>query len=212
MRTALLIPLLLLACSKPEIQAVAIGSAFVDYRTAAVALNGPRAVQSLSQRTIDAFETLRQTSLTGDGDTIRALPMIERLLVATIRVQIDAETLSSMDGRGLLVHTINEGMVSEQGLSVGRISNIQVDGDSASADFVSRGQTAPVLHFYREDDVWKWDMMPTLAHGGEALEEQARQAGMNLDEVIFMNLSSLAGRPINGSIYDTPLHGSEAAH
>ena len=195
----------LIGCDRADpVDVSGVEAAFEGYRTAALAADGETAVQHISQRTLDAFEVYRTQALTADGATVRVLPVMDRLMVATLRVQVGAERLSAMNGRDLFVYTVSEGMVGETSMRTAQMEAVRIDGDSAVADFVARGPRAPILEFHREDGAWKWDMMPVMDLGSEAFAEQARQAGMDVDELIFMSLSILAGEPIDESIYDSP--------
>ena len=90
---------------------------FESYKSAIMFDKGEQAAEYVDKHTIDYYSEMLNHTLYSDSAEIAALNLMDRLMVFSIRHRSPKETIVSLDGKGLLVYSINEGMVGKSSVA-----------------------------------------------------------------------------------------------
>ncbi len=138
---------------------------------------------------------------------------MDRLLIVTMRHELEAEVLASMDLEGLLRHAIEAGWIAKASIRQLDIGEISIDGDQAIGVALNAGaipappdpEVEPLSYaFVREDGVWKFRFGSLVASLNRVITEFAQQLGANEDDLIFTLVTALSGREVLPAIWSAP--------
>lgn len=168
---------------------------FELYKTAILNDRGTEAVEYLDSRTIQYYADILVKIRTSDSLSLNGLSLMDKLMVFSIRHRSPKEKILAMDGRGLLIYAIEEGMVGKNSVINNSIGEVEVDGNFAKGQFVSEGQVTPFyFHFYKEDKTWKIDLTSVMSIGGKAFKQMQMDSGLDENEYIFYLLEIITGQ------------------
>jgi len=191
---------------------------FVAYKKALMEGDGDVAAALVDTGTLDYFEAIKGLSLEGREDEIRGRPFIDRLLIVTIRHELDPSLLRGMELRDLLRHAIDAGWIARSSIAQLDIGDVSVEGDEATGVALAGAMAAssdpdaePLFYrFVREDGVWRFRFASLVASLNRIVTDFARQMGAAEDDLIFMLVQTLSGRQVLPEIWDAPV-GPEGA-
>ncbi|HYH80928.1 MAG TPA: hypothetical protein VEX86_14095 [Longimicrobium sp.] len=178
-------------------------TAVYDAYAAALRENRGEAAAALVTPAVVAFYAdLRTLALHGTPAQVRALPLMQRMLVLGLRHRVGAERLSAMTPRQLLAHTIQTDTRVGAGMTPGTPA---VVGDEATVPLLSGGRpTGARMAFIRGDGGWRADLLPLMALAGCGVRAALRQRGIGRerdDEVILRGLQHSTGRAPGDDIW-----------
>lgn len=169
-------------------------TAFDIYLKAAVARDGATAVSVLTESTFRAYDDMRKLALTGTEQDLESLTIGKRILVYTMRGELDPEVLRRASPRGLVQAAIDQGMAADTNMSSDRLRKFTINGDDALAEVVLPERASPAyLRFAKEGGAWKFELLSALDIADIALEQVAKQRGVTRDELIEQVLISKYG-------------------
>lgn len=193
------------ACSKPSADGAsataAIQETFTAYRSALQSSNGKVAANAVTRSTIDRYGEYRDLALSGAPTTVKALPMIDRMIVLTVRRRVDAETIRSMDGRALLAHGVKQGWISQTAVARVELGRIFVGGDTATAEALADGRRFAQFKFAREGERWKLDLTKVMAATEPGLKALAEKQGLSENQLLFRLVAGTGGPPVTEAIW-----------
>ena len=188
----------------PEADIAAVRSTFEDYRTEVGAGNGAVVPALVSPSTIAHYDEVVRLARTAGPSEISALGMMDRLMIARLRVQ-EPPDFAAMDGAGLLVYGVDEGMIDAAALEDNTLGEVRVEGDSAYAQMLVDGEPAGVdWEFVRDGSDWTFDLAAGFPLINEALTQVAAENEMTEDEFIFAAIEMVTGTPVDVSVYEAP--------
>lgn len=188
----------------PEADAKAVQSVFDKYRAEAGAQNGVAVPALISPDTIAHYDTVVNLARTAGPDEIAKAGMMDRLMIARMRVETPPD-FDSMNGTDLLVYGIDEGMIDADALEGNSIGEVRVDGDRAYAPMLVDGEPAGAdWEFVRTDSGWTFDLAAGFPLINEALTQVAADGDMTEDEFIFSVVEMVTGTPVDASVWETP--------
>ena len=197
----------------PDPETEAVRSVFQSYRQALLDGDGQAATALVDESTLSYFETVQRLALSGSEEEVKARAFVDRLLIVTMRHELEEEVLASMDLEGLLHHAIEAGWIAKASIRQLDIGEISIDGDEATGVALTAGvvpaQTDPEVEplsyaFVREDGVWKFRFGSLVASLNRVITEFAQQLGANEDDLIFTLVQALSGRPVLPEIWSAP--------
>lgn len=198
----IVLPLCLLQAQTEEEKAVQ--KCFDEYKEKMLADDGEGAVALVSNSTIAYYQQVLEWVLTASEKEVKALGLLDRLSVLTMRARIAPELLRELDGAKLLAYSYENGMVSKNAFDSGGLGDVSVDEDTARAPLVLNGEEAPFdFIFIKEDGEWKFDMMSLITHPmiKEGLENAIQSMGDDENEVIIEVIKMSTDMPVTKKVW-----------
>ena len=201
----LLIPLLILCIdaagqSSDESQ---VRATFARYKSAILHDNPDEALEYVDSRTIAYYShVLERVKNAGEAE-VKALPLLDKLMVLTVRHKMEREDLLSFDGKGLLAHAIRTGLVGKNSVANLSLGEVFVENHFARAQLAV--DNAPALfyfHFYREEEKWKIDLTSLFPTTSEAIRQMIKESGQGEDEFILSMIEKASGRAPEPTIWN----------
>lgn len=188
----------------PEVDIDAVRSTFESYRAEVAAENGAVVPALVSPSTVAHYDEVVRLARTAGPAEISALGMMDRLMIARLRVQ-EPPDFAAMDGAGLLVYGVDEGMIDAAALEGNTLGEVRVEGDRAYAQMLVDGEPTGVdWEFVRDGSDWTFDLAAGFPLINEALTQVADENGMTEDEFIFAAVEMVTGTPVDVSVYEAP--------
>ena len=172
----------------------AVRAAYESYRKAALSRKGTEAAEVMASSAIDYYEQVRKDALTAPYAQLKGKRLIDALAVLSMRAEFDARTLQRLNGREVLVASLNKGLVNDKSLLKMSLGDIAIEGDRAVAQLRLNGKPQPVdFEFVREDGRWKLDLLDLLNTVNPAVVAAAKQAKVSREQFIQLALESQYG-------------------
>lgn len=188
----------------PATDIKAVRSVFEDYRVQVGAENGSAVPALVSPSTIAHYDAVVRAARAAGPAEIAELRMMDRLMVARMRVE-EPPGFATMDGAGLLVYAVNEGMIDATALQGNALGEVLVEGDRAYAEMLVDDEPTGVdWEFVRGEPGWTFDLAAGFPLINETLSQVAAEGGMTEDEFIFEAIELVTGRPVDASVYEQP--------
>jgi hypothetical protein len=106
---------------------------FQNYKSAILAQKGDVAFDLVTRRTVDEYQRYLNWGLTGDRQTLESLPFINRFQVIMLKHRIPADILKQLDGRTLLVYTVDSDWIRKDGVIRTTLGKVDVADNRATA-------------------------------------------------------------------------------
>lgn len=188
---------------------------FEAYRSALTTGAGQEAAGLVDAATFSYFDGLKGLALEGDEATVRARPFVDRLLIVSMRQAVPPTELVDLDLGGLMNKALGEGWISPQTVSQLDIGEVVVEGDFATAKAVSLNpmvsfeEGEPMLYeFRREQGAWRFAFSSLVASLNRLVEEFTAELGTDQDDLIFLLVQNLTGRPVLPEVWQQPAGGT----
>ncbi|HVR30272.1 MAG TPA: hypothetical protein VMS86_12150, partial [Thermoanaerobaculia bacterium] len=184
--------------------AAAVRDLFTRYKTALLTADGATASRLVDRETFAYFEEIKDLALSGDEESVRGRPFVDRLLIVTMRHELPAAELGDMDLEGLLEHAIDAGWIGKASIAQLGIGEVTVDGQEASAVAVTGGQTPADAalseglryRFVRENGEWRFGFRSLVESINQVIAQLTAQMGTDQDALIFVLVEQLSGRKV----------------
>jgi hypothetical protein len=199
-----LLCLALPGCGSNEPEAVR--TCYEDYVQAELARDGSKAVMLVSQSTKDFFGAIRELAIEAGPEQIRARPFCDRMFITMIRHRMDLNYVKQLTGEQLYMVGIRDGWLTAKSPGEGvSLENIEVDGDTARADLVVRGETLPFkIEFVKEQGQWKMDPTPSFRELENIMSKALEGRNVDLDQIVMLGIAKTTGKPVSPTIWDKP--------
>ena len=188
---------------------------FHSYRAALTSGAGEDAAALVDRETFVYFEDLKRLALEGAEDVVRARPFVDRLLIVSMRQAVPRAELEQLDLGDLMNKALSEGWISPQTVAQLEIGEVEVKGDHATATAVSLNpmvsfdEGEPMLYeFQREQGGWRFGFSSLVASLNRLVEEFTAELGTEQDDLIFLLVQNLTGRPVLPDVWQQPVDGS----
>ena len=183
----------------------AVRQTFAAYKRAVMANDGATAAALLSAGTVEWYGSTQDLALHGDKQDVEHLPPLEKLQVLAFRLRIPAEELRALSARQLVAYSVAHGWVGKSGTGRSELGAVTVADGSAVAELLLAGKnTGQKYRFVQEGGQWRFDQLPTLQSGGEAIATAARQRGMSEDQLVQMLVETAVGKKLGGDAWEPP--------
>jgi len=198
---------LLTGCSNED--ATGARQAWEDYLAAASAKDGQKAVVLVTQGSHDYYERMRVSALEADESQLRPMPMMDRLMVLTLRHQLEPSYLRGVTGAQIYSLGVSNGWLAMEEVNGMQFHSVTVNGDKALVAFDLNGKRVPYgFPMQKENGAWKLDAVELLAKVGPIVSaEFSRMAAMMnipVDEFLVMSLEEAYGKPVSPDIWKKP--------
>jgi hypothetical protein len=176
--------------------------AFENYKSSILNNNGNEAVKYVDSRTIEYYSHILDLVKNADSAKVESLPFLDRLLVLSIRHRTSKENILSLDGKGLLILAIENGMVGKSSVENNSIGKVTIDDSFARGQFVFNGQEEQIyFDFYKEDGQWKLDLTSLFPLSAQVLEQLIYEDGQDENEFLFTFLEMVTGKKPGAEIW-----------
>ena len=199
----------LLATAVPSLTAAvdeqgAVKATFKAYQTALVERDGAGAAAIVDRGTIDYYQRMRDLAVSGKAEQVKRLALLDKLMVVRMRHQIPLTKLKAMDGKAALAFGVTQGWIGSDVAKV-EAGPVEVDGARASVAFVVDGKPTPLkLGMWRENGVWRVDLISLFRISGAAFRQRQQESGKSEDDFVRMLVGQLAGKPVRATIFNPP--------
>ena len=185
---------------------------FNSYKNALLQGDGESAARLVDSDTLEYFRSIQSLALEGDAESVKARAFVDRLLVVTMRHELDPETLAAMDLEDLLRHAIEAGWIAKASILQLGIGEVTVEGEEASAVALVNGVVPPAEEgveplsyaFVRENAEWKFRFSSLVEGLNHVISAFTAQMGADEDDMIFTLVQALSGRQVLPEIWDAP--------
>ena len=110
----------------------------------------------------------------------------------------------SMDGKGLFIYAIKNGMVGKNSVANNTIGEVTIDKDFAKGQLVVRGNAVPMyFHFYREQANWKLDLTSLFPIANMSFKKMIEDSGKEENEFLLNLLEMMTGTKPGPEIWQT---------
>lgn len=182
-----------------------IRNSFDSYRQALTNNSGVQASSVISQKTLNYYQTLRDSALKDSKEEVRQLPILMKMTVLMYRIRLKPSELQSMNGKKLFIHSVNNGWISQNSVNNVELGQIEVKDDSASANVVSGGKQRNLqFDFHRENGEWKIDLTSMMDVMDKGLQALAKSRQMTEDEVAMFLVERATGKKVTQRTWDKP--------
>ena len=176
---------------------------FADYKSAILASSGDRAVDKLSQSTIDYYGEMRKLAVCESAETVKAESMVNRIQILSMRFRVPTETLVELSDREVVVYSVDQGWIGKGSVMKLDVGEVTIEGEEAQAEVVSNGEPTGIkFRFVKETEGWKFDLLSTIELTNQAFEQLAEVQGLKQDEFIFAVLEILESRTPTEDIWN----------
>ena len=172
-----------------------VAAAFKEYQSAILNDQAFKAIQVVDQRTHDYYQNMLGTILSADSLAVEALPLLDRMTVLMTRYRVPLDTLLRINGDGLFLYAIRNGMVVKSGVMNLSCGPVTVTGDFASAQMLVNQELTPLeFHFYRENKQWRINLPSVFSVAQSGLQGLIASEGITENQFIQGILTTIPGQ------------------
>jgi len=180
------------ACAGAGENDPAVVEMFEGYQSALLEDDGAKAVDFLSEKTVDYYSGIVSKAISMPEDALRQESFLDRFTVLRIRDTFDAKQLATMTGEELLVYAIEQSWIDKEGTSLFQVQRVTLKDDFAAIRMKRDGVEIPFpFEAYNEEGRWKLDLTSVFAPANLGFVQQAEASGQTQDEFIHQILVAL---------------------
>ncbi|WP_336513834.1 hypothetical protein [Pollutibacter soli] len=180
----------------------AVKECFEKYKAAIMNDKGEDAANWVDQNTINYYSSVLAKVRNADSATVDQLSLLDKLMVFSIRHRARVEEIKTMDGKGLIVYAIKNGMVGKNSVARNSIGDITINGKKAKGQVLVNDEKTPLyFEFNKEYEVWKMDLTSIFPVSEKAFRGMIDESGETENEFLFRVLKMLTNRDVTGDIW-----------
>lgn len=171
-----------------------IKESFEYYKAAILNDQGLAALNYIDSQTVRYYGNILDLVRNADSAQVANLSIFDKFMVFVIRHRASRMEILMLDGKGLLVYAIQNGMVGKNSVANNTIGSVVIAGSSAKGQLLSRGRKVPVeFVFHKESGTWKIDLTSIFEISGAALQKMADDSGQSANDYLFSMIEMSAG-------------------
>ncbi len=176
---------------------------FELYREAILAGDGEMAVQYLNQASIDYYDDLLKAALYLKESEFEKRTILDKMMILRLRMNFTAKELKNMNGRELIVYSIQKGWIGKSSVvNIELSEETKIKGDWATIEVLHNGQGSDLnFIFQKENDIWKLDINEIFKITNMTLAYFVQQSDYTEKEFIEMVLESADNKKVQKSHY-----------
>ncbi len=175
---------------------------FESYMAATLNEDGEIAVDYVSVATLDYFQRIMDHVRKMSRIDVERLPMSSRYLVLAFRHRIPRDQALIYTGRDALIHAINNGWISKDGVATAELTDVHVEGRFATAGVRIKNKDNPHrYHFSEHDGIWKFDLEPMMKVMNAAVSALARESNVSENEMLILMLDAVSEKTTDDSVW-----------
>ncbi|MBO7421702.1 MAG: hypothetical protein J6U06_11350 [Spirochaetaceae bacterium] len=176
---------------------------FELYREAILAGDGEMAVQYLNQASIDYYDDLLKAALYLKESEFEKRTILDKMMILRLRMNFTAKELKNMNGRELIVYSIQKGWIGKSSVvNIELSEETKIKGDWATIEVLQNGQGSDLnFIFQKENDIWKLDINEIFKITNMTLAYFVQQSDYTEKEFIEIVLESADNKKVQKSHY-----------
>lgn len=179
---------------------------FSRYKSAILHDNPDGALDYVDSRTIAYYDKVLNLVKNAGEAQVKSLPLLDKLMVLTVRHKIDREKLLSFDGKTLLEEVIRTGLLGKNSVANLSVGEVIVENEFARGQLQTNGSNVPgFFHFYREEEKWKIDLTSIFPATSEAIRQVVAESGQDENEFLLSMIESASGKKPDAEIWSALL-------
>ena len=201
--TLLLLPFLFVACSDsgPKDDVADIRACFDNYFAALKAGDGEMAATLVDNNTLQHFERMLDLARNADSTTVSGMDAMDQMTVLSMRMQVPAAELQTLDARGAVARSVSKGMMADGGPEGLGLGDVTVEGDKATAPLKMYGFPTPAkFSFQREDGQWHIDLTSLFDLSRQAFGQMSG-GGAEGNAMLMQMLEENTGMAVPASVW-----------
>lgn len=137
----------------------AVAQCFHQYKNAILEGKGAIAADYVDSKTISYYDFILEQVKHRDSVELFDLNLNDRLMILSVRHRINNKNLHTIDGKGLFILSIDNGLISKTSLAGNEIGDVTIEDKKAKAQLLIQGIKTPVLmEFVQEKNKWKLNL------------------------------------------------------
>ena len=176
---------------------------FELYTEAILAGDGEMAVQYLNQASINYYDDMLKDALYLKESEFEERTILDKLMILRLRMNFSAKELKNMNGRELIVYSIQKGWIGKSSVvNIELSEETKIKGDWATIEVLQNGQGSDLnFIFQKENDIWKLDINEIFKITNMTLAYFVQQSDYTEKEFIEMVLESADNKKVQKSHY-----------
>ena len=168
-------------------------AAFDAYKQAVLDGDGVETVAWVAHNTIAYYGDMLELALEADSLQVDSLPLLDKMMVLTVRHRTPKEDLLSFDGEKMIIYAVKAGMLSKNSVATHSIGNVTVEGEQAKGElFIAEQPSTIFMDFYKESDRWKVDLTSLFDISTMVFKKMVEDSGQPENEVILSALGMVS--------------------
>lgn len=177
--------------------------AFDGYKSAILTMDGARAAELVSERTIEEYQNYVDWARSADRKTLESLSLINRFQVIILRHRIPARELGELNGRTAFIYAVDRDWIGKNGVIRTTLGAIDTSDGRATAEVLIGGQKTPNrFQFIKEQKQWRFDLITVMWDANSAFQALAKQQGISEEELIFSLVETVSGKKVPETIWN----------
>lgn len=173
------------------------------YKTAILAKDGPAAVALVDSRTLAYYGRVREMALKLPAADTRKLPLLDKLMVLTLRHRVPVEKVAAWDATSTVEHAVNEGWIGAEDVKTNELGDIAVDGQRATGVHITKGvATSLRFSFYQEDGKWQINLTEAMPAAEKHFKLYAASNRQTEDEFLATVLELVSGKAVDDKVWE----------
>ena len=176
---------------------------FEQYRTAILSGDGETAVQYLNQSSIKYYDDMLKDALYLKESEFEERTILDKFMILRLRMNFSAKELKKMNGRELIVYSIQKGWIGKSSvINIELSEESKIKGDWATIEVMQNGQGSGLnFIFQKENDIWKFDIKEIFKITNMSLAYLIKQSDYTEKEFIEMVLENTDNKKVLKSYY-----------
>lgn len=164
--------------------------------------DGTAAASLVDRNTLSYYGRMLRLALHGGERVVRALPIMDRIIVLRTRHQVPLATLQRMDGSGLFAHGVKMDWMDRAKSSTFSPGIIEVRGRRATVYVLQQGKPIPLTFLFSREapSTWHIDLTSLFAIGNAAFKSWIPKR-QSEDEFILDLIGTISGRTPGKTIW-----------
>jgi hypothetical protein len=177
---------------------------FANYKKAILSRQGKLGIECVDSKTINYYSQTLQKVIKYDSLQLETVSPIDKYIILKIRQNIPYDSIVRLDGKSLLANLINHGISGNLNISLYNIDDIQIEGDSASAEKVINGKRSPNRYkFYKEGNSWKFSVFSQSEYElyNWGIKQSIQKSNLSEDEFILNYIKTTSQHKLKDNIW-----------
>ncbi|TAE51723.1 MAG: hypothetical protein EAZ89_09710 [Bacteroidetes bacterium] len=186
--------LLCVVCFAQPKEEKAVRKSFEQYKKALLDENGAKAALWVDRQTIGYYQQVLLWVKEADSAQTDALPLLDKLMVFSVRHRTPHEDILSFDAKALFAYAVEKGMVGKGSVAGNSLGTLRIQNDQAEGQLISQGNpTSFYFTFHKEEGRWKLNLTRIFPLAEPALRQSVTDSEMEENAYFFYILELLTG-------------------
>lgn len=179
----------------------AINLSFEKYRQALTDEKWEAAAQWLDKGTSDYYKNLLGWIRFADSTQVQSLPVADKFSVLVVRQRIPRGQIATLDARGLFVYLSQIGLTGKKQFIQNTIGNINVKGNTATAQLFVTGKPQPFFIQFNDENGWKINLGVIFTDTQTAMMQMAEKKQLSETKFVLNTIKWDATKESDAAIW-----------